>query len=935
MTKHGPRAVPEPETSAAAFALSAGMPSDVRQRLIADLEPRHGRRHGRRLLAAAEPTIPGVAGERIAHLALTALRDAFEHASEDSTPLALGRAFAVADAVVRARNRLHEAGAEAPRILVGITAAVIEGRIVTIAQVPPHRAILVQDGRCYPLPGSEWAERGAGEDDEVEPYPLGSDAPVAPRLVRSAITGDDLLILADSCLIDHLGRDGRRLGPGDRAIARDVDRILTWMEGVAWRHGLDDVMGACLTLPVSEGTSPLQNRPRAPWLVPPLSQSTVSSLSAIVTGAPTSTGESGEPAPPVETPADDMPGRPVTNRLPHDSVTSDREDGLGTGLVDDGSPDQPDGADVAAGPTGSEITPTSRESTLVDGTGDRPGPPGLSTRETTEVRDTPGTADTLTWIERHDATVGSGAGDVNRGGLASDDAVREATLAAAAAWWHSAASRQGRQAAGGRRAGPGRRWDGSETPGWPRAGTAPVTPGVIAPGEVSGTAVPSQPPPIMSPSSREGVSGPRPARVAGGAAETIRVVTGPRGRAAFFPGGLSTLPGAQPHRCRVGSLTRLLLVALALTLICGSSAVAHDQVSGRNARARASRDALAGLDAAIAGMEVDAGATTGGPESGWDAMLRAETAGIAESDLAPRRLRLRQLTDDAAGIVRLGNVSRVGLLPVEITGDAATPPRLVRAGRDLYLVANGLYSVSLSDSRLVAALAPGSEIDGRVVGPLIDGAWNTAGLVVTDGQAAYRMRGNEWTAHSLDDMPESDRQGPCATLDAGFYVLDAGDGTILKTDLTSGDDRLAAWTAGQTPSLRDAKAVVIDGRVHVLRADGSVATLESGEIVIERSLAVEPPVTAPITMTGGLDSTVLWVLDRAGDELRVIRTDPDTGETRAFLFDTPVADGQALTAVTGMAVDEVNHTVYLLGPDALWRADLPVYVPALATGETD
>ncbi|MDQ3514033.1 MAG: hypothetical protein M3462_10295, partial [Chloroflexota bacterium] len=106
-------------------------------------------------------------------------------------------------------------------------------------------------------------------------------------------------------------------------------------------------------------------------------------------------------------------------------------------------------------------------------------------------------------------------------------------------------------------------------------------------------------------------------------------------------------------------------------------------------------------------------------------------------------------------------------------------------------------------------------------------------------------------------------------------------------------------------------------------------TLETGEIVAERTLPVEPPVSEPIMMTGGLDSTVLWVLDHVGEELRVIRTDPDTGDTRAFLFDTPPGESEALAGVTGMAVDEVTHTVYLLSPDALWRADLPVYVPAI------
>lgn len=926
MSKHGARAVPEPVTSAAAFALSGGQPADVRQRLIADLEPRQGRHQGRRLLAAAEPTVPGPAGDRIARLALTALRDAFEHASEDSTPLALGRAFAVADAVVRTRNRLYEAGVEAPRILVGITAAVVEGRIVTIAQVPPHRAILVQDGRCYPLPGSDWADGAlAGEDDEVESYPLGSDEPVAPRLVRSATTGDDLLILADSCLIDRLGQEGRRLGPGDRAVARDVDRTLAWMEGLTWRHALDDVMGACLTLPVSGGASPSQERPRAPWLVTPLNQSEVSSLSAIAAvpgdeAKPAGTGPTSE-VPPVE--GDPAAGVDASAHHGQSIVDAGREgnDNAPATGNESATSDHPSEATRIGSTQPLLLEHRYGEATHVPLLADQLSEPGAESgppRPGDPVRETMGHSFTTVRSRPSDGVDEDGAG-------LPPDAERWAdTLAVAAEWWDAAESPDGRAA---------------------KRSRDPIV--ITAPAPAPDGPDPSRTSRVRDiasgfvPRQRESGDGPRtiPEPGAGSARDggedrhargTLRVVTGPRGRASFFPSGLSALPAGPPHRRRVGSLTRLALVALALSLICGSSAVAHDRVTDRDARAHASQEAISRLDAAIAAIGSETGTAPAQIETADRAMTRAEDAGIAEASLVPRRQRLRQLADAASGVVRLGNVSQVGRLPVEVTGDASVPPRLVRVDRELYLVANGLYRVSLSDSRLVAALAPGSEIDGRVVGALTDGAWNTSGLVVTDGGAAYRLEGDEWSVHPLPDMPSTGQRGPCATLDSGFYVLDASDGTIMKSDFEEGNGTLSAWTpAGQTPSLRGAKSVVIDGRIHVLRADGTVATLETGEIVAERTLPVEPPVSEPIMMTGGLDSTVLWVLDHVGEELRVIRTDPDTGDTRAFLFDTPLGERDILAGITGMAVDEVTHTVYLLSPDALWRADLPVYVPAI------
>ncbi|MGI8644208.1 MAG: hypothetical protein ACR2LS_08870, partial [Thermomicrobiales bacterium] len=238
--------------SAVAFALSGGEPADPRRRLFVDDVPRGGHDHNRRLLVAVEPMEPSRRGLEVATSALEALRNAFAAAAEEAVTLALVRAMAAADAVVEAENRSSPSEERDRRVMIGATAIAVEGNVMTLAQLPPSQAMLIQDGLAYSLPSmASWSPTYTPETDQTCAEPLGAGAGVAPLLYRSAISPGDLILLCDSALVRCLDESERSMQDGSRTKLRSLDEALTWLEGVAARNDLEDAHAACIAIPSS------------------------------------------------------------------------------------------------------------------------------------------------------------------------------------------------------------------------------------------------------------------------------------------------------------------------------------------------------------------------------------------------------------------------------------------------------------------------------------------------------------------------------------------------------------------------------------------------------------------------------------------------------------------------------------------------------------
>ena len=249
--------MPRPSATGLGFAIAGGVPTDLGH--VLHLEPGRDHQPGRRrLMAVVEPLDPTARGLEVAEAALAALREGFWGAAGQPLPLALGEAFAAANAAVRDENRLAPGEGRDRRVGVGATAIAVEGRQLVLAQVPPSQAILVQEGRVYAFPElASWDGRFTALHHRIEPdpEPLGRRECANPELYRTLAAPDDLVVLCASALPMSLVRsdeDSGRLSPhaSFEALlqAGDPEAVAARLGRIAEAHDLGHAHAACCTI---------------------------------------------------------------------------------------------------------------------------------------------------------------------------------------------------------------------------------------------------------------------------------------------------------------------------------------------------------------------------------------------------------------------------------------------------------------------------------------------------------------------------------------------------------------------------------------------------------------------------------------------------------------------------------------------------------------
>lgn len=237
--------------TAVAFGLAGGTPHDTDGLLHVDSEPGPD---GRRLLLAVEPLEPGRRAREVAAVALAAVRTAVAEAGAQSPAAALRRAFAVANAAVRDENRRPGTAAGARKVYVGVTAVVLDGRDLTIAQVPPSQLLVVQERQLYAFPSlASWRPDYVPESERPGPEPLGYADDVRPDFFRSVAAGGDLLALCSSMIGYYLAWEalGTAATPAVTSVALldgDPERACARLEEIVVGYGLDDAHAACIAL---------------------------------------------------------------------------------------------------------------------------------------------------------------------------------------------------------------------------------------------------------------------------------------------------------------------------------------------------------------------------------------------------------------------------------------------------------------------------------------------------------------------------------------------------------------------------------------------------------------------------------------------------------------------------------------------------------------
>jgi hypothetical protein len=375
---------------------------------------------------------------------------------------------------------------------------------------------------------------------------------------------------------------------------------------------------------------------------------------------------------------------------------------------------------------------------------------------------------------------------------------------------------------------------------------------------------------------------------------------------------------------------RLLAVSLFLFIAVGGTGFALDQHRDREARASA---ALVAADTALTRARENPGTAMSSVAEAEVAVAAARDAGATGDDLLRREQELAHVRDNVWGILRLGDVARVGGLP---GGADDGSVRLALAGETLYLAAGSLYELDAEQGRLVTLLAAGDAVGGGSAGNIRHVSIDGGDVVASDGAATYaRDQSGRWQRRPLatedDDGLRPDT--PVITWGDAVYGL-SRDGDLIRFDQDPGGSRADVWAAADdVPDLVNARDFAIDGRIHVLMEDGRTLTFSRGALIGTISPFVVPSLADAAFLADAPFANDFYIVDRNGvigeNAGRIVRVDA-SGEARQYL--TPAPDpgdlvGQAaavtLANVEDLAIDELTGIVYWVSQGEIWRASLP------------
>ncbi|HEX2281247.1 MAG TPA: hypothetical protein VHG52_05730, partial [Thermomicrobiales bacterium] len=358
---------------------------------------------------------------------------------------------------------------------------------------------------------------------------------------------------------------------------------------------------------------------------------------------------------------------------------------------------------------------------------------------------------------------------------------------------------------------------------------------------------------------------------------------------------------------------------------------ALDQQREREARADA---ALVAADTALMQARENPGTAMTSIAEAEAAVRTARDAGASGDGLVRREQELARMRDDVWRILRLDDVARVGALPIEAREG---PVRLALAGDTLYIAAGSLYELDAEQGRLVTLLAHGAAVNGGSAGDMRHVSIDGGHIVTSDGAATYvRDASGRWQRRPLA-VAEVEGLRPDAPVitwgDAAYGLSRVGD--LVRFDQASTNSPAAVWAAVEdVPDLENARDFAIDGRIHVLIADGRTLTLSRGALTGTVSPFVVPSLADAAFLAEAPFANDLYIVDRSGtigeNMGRIVRVDA-SGEARQYLTPAPLpgdllSHAAAVTLATAedLAIDELNGIVYWVSGGEIWRATLPV-----------
>jgi hypothetical protein len=277
-------------------------------------------------------------------------------------------------------------------------------------------------------------------------------------------------------------------------------------------------------------------------------------------------------------------------------------------------------------------------------------------------------------------------------------------------------------------------------------------------------------------------------------------------------------------------VTALLRSRLVFAFLAGSVALGAATLVTEARRHESWRvtSALVALDTAVASAAADPLAAASRIIEADRALAAVPMEDLASGEWVERGAALEAARDQAWSIERLDGPTRVGLLPAPLRGTDAS---LVVLADRVYLASVGFYEIDLGTGRLVELLAPGQPVAGGEVGSIVDGVSDGLGVALSDGRSIYRQGSDgRWGALPLNSDGSGERPAPgrSAGFNGHLYAL-TGDGRVVRYEERGTELAPAQWAGPEEyPDLASARDIVVNGRVHLMLADGRVLAMNPG-----------------------------------------------------------------------------------------------------------
>lgn len=231
----------------------------------------------------------------------------------------------------------------------------------------------------------------------------------------------------------------------------------------------------------------------------------------------------------------------------------------------------------------------------------------------------------------------------------------------------------------------------------------------------------------------------------------------------------------------------------------------------------------------------------------------------------------------------------------------------------------------VADQAGMVIIQQDSIVDGATVGPLADMAWlpqvpgyeDRPTLLIADGNNnifRYDQRVEGATRLQLGGQSGWNRIGQIETYQNRLYIADHGAGELYRYSVGFLDTPGDPWFAEQAQvNLEGATALEIDGDVWFLFDNGMILRYRSGEQVPfspENSIGLAEEPTDMYVFRQDLN--LIYLVDAGEDRILVYDKDG------VYLSQLRAPEGGLLRGLSGVYVDEVAGTMYLLTQSALF-----------------